>query len=74
MNPELIKELTEIRDRLFNLANSQAGDDKGNAASYLHASCNEVTRAIKCLERGNPASDPIPFRFIAASMGLGPTD
>jgi len=58
-----IARLNEIRSELFNMANSVAGNDKGNAACLLHASCNEIMNAIKCMERGNPVSDPIPARL-----------
>lgn len=69
-NAELLKELTQIRSRLFDLANSQAGNDRGNAAVLLHASCNEILRAKQCIERGNPSSEPVPMRLILESCGL----
>lgn len=70
---ELLQELTQIRSRLFDLANSQAGNERGNVAVLLHAGCNEILRAKQCLERGNPASEPIPIRLLMESMGLTPT-
>lgn len=65
---ELLKELTAIRSRLFDLANSQAGNDRGNAACLLHASCNEILRAMKCIERGNPKDEPMPVRLLVQSI------
>lgn len=66
----LLAELDAIRCRLFDLANSQAGNDKGNAACLLHAASSEVSRAQKCLERGNPPNEPIPQHLLAQSLGI----
>lgn len=66
----LLAELDAIRCRLFDLANSQAGNDKGNVACLLHAASSEVLRAQKCLERGNPAGEPIPKYLLAQSLGI----
>jgi len=65
----VLAELRATRERLFNLANAHAGNDKGNAALYLHGACNELVRAIKCIERGNP-KEAIPLRYVLASMGI----
>lgn len=67
---DLLAELEAIRCRLFDLANSQAGNDKGNAACLLHSASSEVWRAQKCLERGNPANEPIPPHLLAQSLGI----
>jgi hypothetical protein len=66
----VLEELDGLHKKLFDLANAHAGNGKGNAALYLHEAANNVARAIKCIERGNPP-EPIPARFILASMGLG---
>lgn len=68
ISDELLAELDAIRCRLFDLANSQAGNDKGNVACLLHAASSEVSRAQKCLERGNPADEPIPPHLLAQTM------
>lgn len=65
----LLAELEQMRCRLFDLANSQAGDDKGNAACLLHSSASEISRAQACIKRGNPASEPIPPHLLLQSMG-----
>lgn len=66
---DLDKELEKIRCRLFDLANSVAGNDKGNAAVYLHGAANRINEAIKCLERGNPSTDPIPAWAMRSMIG-----
>jgi len=66
----LMAELEAIRCRLFDLANSKAGNDKGNAACLLHAAASEICRALRCLERGNPANEPIPPHLLAQSLGM----
>lgn len=65
----LLTELEQMRCRLFDLANSQAGNDKGNAACLLHASASEISRAQACIKRGNPAGEPIPRHLLLQSMG-----
>lgn len=65
----VLAELRATRERLFDLANAHAGNDKGNAALYLHGACNELVKAIKCIERGNP-NEPFPLRYVLASMGI----
>lgn len=66
----LLAELEDIRCRIFDLANSQAGNDKGNAACLLHAAASEISRAQKCIERGNPANEPIPPHLLAQALGI----
>lgn len=63
-------EVETMRNRLFDLANSQAGNDKGNVAALLHAASSEISRAQKCLIRGNPANEPIPRHLLMLSLGL----
>ena len=63
-----VEEITEIKARVFDLANSFAGNDTGNAATYLHQSCNKMIEAIQCLERGNP-KEPIPIDAMIESLG-----
>lgn len=69
MNKELETELTNIRSRLFDLANQHAGDNKGNAALHLHTASNEVMKALHCLRRGNPP-EPIPNYLLLRSLGI----
>ena len=66
----VLEELEALHSRLFDLANAHAGNDKGNAALYLHEAANNVLRAMRCIERGNP-QEPIPAKFILSAMGLG---
>lgn len=64
-----VTQLNQLRNALFDAANSWAGNDQGNAAVHLHQAANSVLKALKCLERGNPASDAIPLDAVLASMG-----
>jgi len=48
---ERIDRAMELRDELFDLANSFAGDKTGTAAVLLHESCNGILRAKKWLDR-----------------------
>lgn len=59
-----------LRHQIFDLANSYAGNDSGNAALFFHAAANELLRGIQCLEKDNPPA-PIPMRFMMASLGMG---
>lgn len=67
---DLLAELEKMRCRLFDLANANAGNDKGNAACLLHAASNEINRAMRCLERGNPKDEEIPPHLLAQTLGL----
>lgn len=66
---DLLAELETMRCRLFDLANANAGDDKGNAACLLHAASNEINRAMRCLARGNPKGEGIPPHLLAQTLG-----
>jgi len=46
-----IKRMMELRDELFNLANSFAGDETDSAAVLLRESCNNILCAKKWLYR-----------------------
>ena len=65
---ELLEELGELHSTLFSLANSVAGNDRGNASIYLHMAANEVSRARKCVEAGNRPGQPIPARALAQTF------
>ena len=47
-----LDELTEIRLRLFTIANIHAGNERGDAAIHIHESANQITEAMDCIERG----------------------
>ena len=64
-----IDRLTGLRDEIFDMANSHAGNDSGTAALHLHQCANSMTKALRCLERGNP-KEPIPEEFIPPSLGF----
>lgn len=64
---QAIEELDQIQTRVFNLANSFAGNQTGIAAVELHGASNHIGRAIEALKRGNP-NEPIPAWAIAESM------
>jgi len=46
-----VSRMMELREELFNLANSFAGNETGVAAVLLHESCNNILRAKKWLDR-----------------------
>jgi len=48
-----MKEVDEISNRVFNIANSFAGDETGNVAMMLHGSCNKMFRAQKVYNGSN---------------------
>lgn len=64
------KRLTELRHEIFDLANSYAGDERGNVAAYLHAAASEISRAQKALAKGNKWKE-VPVRLMLQSMGIG---
>ena len=66
----LLAEIDDLHDRLFRLANSLAGNARGNAAIYLHLAANECSRAWKCVAAGNRPGDPIPARALDQTFGL----
>jgi hypothetical protein len=68
-NTRLLAEVDDLRHRLFTLANSLAGNARGNAAIYLHLAANETLRARKCVEAGNLPGQPIPARAMAQTLG-----
>lgn len=41
----------ELRNELFDIANSYAGDETGSAAVSLHNACNAILRAKNYLEK-----------------------
>lgn len=45
-----MEEAMKIRERLFTLANSFAGDETGHIACQLHEACNDILRAKKMLD------------------------
>ena len=47
---ERVVELNKIRERLFDLANSLAGNETGWAAVTLHNSCNAIYRVTEILK------------------------
>jgi len=51
---ELITEAMELHRKLFNIANAFALSKEGNTAVLLHAACNDILRAKKCLEGNLP--------------------
>jgi hypothetical protein len=48
---EKIEVLLVIREMLFNMANSYAGEETGHIAVMLHESCNWILRATHSLEQ-----------------------
>jgi hypothetical protein len=47
-----LERIMEIRNELFDIANSYAGDETGVIASELHRSCNCILRANKMATEG----------------------
>ena len=47
-----LERINEIRDELFDMANSFAGDKTGAVAVELHGACNKMGRAVQMIERG----------------------
>jgi len=45
-----IEILLVIREMLFNMANSYAGEETGHIAIMLHESCNWILRAVEQLK------------------------
>jgi len=66
---ELCTELNAMHGRLFDLANREAGNQRGNMALYLHEAANNLIYALNCQERGNPASEPVPLFALANAVG-----
>jgi hypothetical protein len=49
--------IKEIRDELFDMANSFAGDKTGTVAVELHSVCNKMGRDIQMIENGIKPED-----------------
>jgi hypothetical protein len=63
-----MERIEEISTELFIMANSFAGDNTGNVATYLHESVNSISSAQKIFK--GEMKDEIPARFVLRSMGL----
>ena len=55
----------ELRNELYDIANSLAGDETGSSAVLLHEACNCISQASKKFETGDQT---IPIRLIQRSM------
>ena len=51
LKEDKIEILLVIREMLFNMANSYAGDETSHIAVMLHESCNWILRATNRLEQ-----------------------
>ena len=63
-------EFNTLYKTISDLAGKHAGNDKGNAALFLHQAASKVAEAIKCMERGNPSDEPIPQEAVMSALGL----
>lgn len=52
-----LERINEIRDELFDMANSFAGDKTGAVAVELHGACNKMGRAVQMIEDGIKPED-----------------
>ena len=44
---QLMKEVLEIRSKLFDIANAFSGEETGNVAVAIHQACNQISMAFK---------------------------
>ena len=54
----------ELREELFSIANSYAGEETGYVACMLHEACNAIVRAKKTLDGTYDAEHEVMARFV----------
>ena len=52
-----VERLTELRNEIFDIANSYAGDKTGTVAGTLHGAANKIAESIRMLEEGITEAD-----------------